>query len=206
MRSALAIGAASFDRYGLLRMAQRVVLGSCPLANSVAYRRLMTDGTNASDSFDDVAARLARRINRSETPHWRSTASPMDKSWRLGTKAIGIDYLLDDDHRGRGIASRVLQMCASWALEMYADAECCVATPAQANTASWRALERAGLVRHHECQPPMSRPRTRTSRPYKRAELPSYVLAPHNPSGHSGRVTIAPDQWAARDSNPEPAD
>jgi RimJ/RimL family protein N-acetyltransferase len=68
--------------------------------------------------------------------------------------AVGIDYLLDDDHRGRGLGARTLRQCARWALELYPDARCCVATPAQANTASWRALERAGFVRHHECQPP----------------------------------------------------
>lgn len=30
----------------------------------------------------------------------------------------------------------------------------CVATPAQSNTASWRALEAAGFTRRSDCQPP----------------------------------------------------
>ena len=68
--------------------------------------------------------------------------------------AVGIDYLIASQHRGRGRGRRVLSAFASWALSLHPDASCCVATPAQANEASWRALEHAGFSRVGECQPP----------------------------------------------------
>ena len=68
--------------------------------------------------------------------------------------AVGIDYLLADSHRGRGLAGLVLREFATLALGLYPDCERCVAAPATANEPSWRALERAGFVRLHEFRPP----------------------------------------------------
>jgi aminoglycoside 6'-N-acetyltransferase len=68
--------------------------------------------------------------------------------------AVGIDYLIAGEHRGRGLGRHVLRAFASWSLSLYPEASCCVATPAQANEASWRALEHAGFARIGECQPP----------------------------------------------------
>jgi RimJ/RimL family protein N-acetyltransferase len=68
--------------------------------------------------------------------------------------AVGIDYLIAGPHRGRGRGRLVLREFADWTLARYPDASCCVATPAQANTASCRALEHAGFSRVGECQPP----------------------------------------------------
>jgi aminoglycoside 6'-N-acetyltransferase len=68
--------------------------------------------------------------------------------------AVGIDYLIADRHRGRGRGRLVLRAFAEWTLACLPDASCCVATPAQANEASWRALEHAGFSRTGECQPP----------------------------------------------------
>jgi aminoglycoside 6'-N-acetyltransferase len=68
--------------------------------------------------------------------------------------AVGIDYLLAGPHRGRGRGRLVLRSFAEWTLERRPDASCCVATPAQANEASWRALQHAGFSRVGECQPP----------------------------------------------------
>ena len=67
-------------------------------------------------------------------------------------EAVGIDYLIARSHRGRG--RLVLRAFADWTRARYPDASCCVATPAQANEASWRALEHAGFARVGECQPP----------------------------------------------------
>ena len=69
-------------------------------------------------------------------------------------KAVGIDYLIAGQHRGRGRGRLVLCAFANWTLARYPEASCCVATPAQANEASWRALEHAGFARVGECQPP----------------------------------------------------
>ncbi len=68
--------------------------------------------------------------------------------------AAGIDYLLAGSHRGRGYGGPVLQKFAVFVLDHYRDLVCCVATPAQTNTPSLRALERAGFSRVHDCQPP----------------------------------------------------
>ena len=68
--------------------------------------------------------------------------------------AVGIDYLLGGRHRGRGLGGRVLGAFARWALEQHPGTDVCVATPAIANTVSCAALERAGFVRSHDCQPP----------------------------------------------------
>lgn len=68
--------------------------------------------------------------------------------------AVGIDYLIADSHRGQRRGRQVLRAFGAWALAHHPDAECCVATPAQANEASWRALEHGGFDRVGECQPP----------------------------------------------------
>ena len=68
--------------------------------------------------------------------------------------AVGIDYLIGASHRGRGLGGRLLRAFAEFALTRHPEALVCVATPALDNAASRRALERAGFVRIHECQPP----------------------------------------------------
>lgn len=68
--------------------------------------------------------------------------------------AVGIDYLLSGAHRGQGLGAPVLSAFAAHAFDQHPPAATCVAAPAQANKASWRALERAGFTRHGECQPP----------------------------------------------------
>lgn len=68
--------------------------------------------------------------------------------------AVGIDYLLNSRFRGRGLAGMVLQEFAGLALESHPAMAVCIATPAQANEPSWRALERAGFTRRGACQPP----------------------------------------------------
>lgn len=69
-------------------------------------------------------------------------------------EAVGIDYLLVTPTRGRGLGGPMLRSFAEFALGLHPMADVCVATPAQANEASWRALERAGFTRSHPCQPP----------------------------------------------------
>ena len=68
--------------------------------------------------------------------------------------AVGIDYLIGADHRGRSLGGRLLRAFAEFALAHQPDALVCVATPALENAASCAALERAGFVRSHECRPP----------------------------------------------------
>lgn len=86
------------------------------------------------------------------------------------SRAVGIDYLLGPAHRGRGLAGSILAAFADLALRRFPDCTVCVATPARANQASWRALERAGFARSHECQTPDEPPGY------------AYVLAPPIPN------------------------
>ncbi len=69
-------------------------------------------------------------------------------------EAVGIDYLIGDSHRGRGLGRTALRAFAAFASNRHPDTQVCVATPAQSNTASWRALEYAGFTRRGTCQPP----------------------------------------------------
>ena len=84
--------------------------------------------------------------------------------------AVGIDYLLGPTHRGRGLAGPILSEFAELALRRFPECTVCVATPARANRASWRALEHAGFVRSHECQSPDEPPGY------------AYVFAPPTPN------------------------
>jgi aminoglycoside 6'-N-acetyltransferase len=68
--------------------------------------------------------------------------------------ACGIDYFLSVAYTGRGVGGRMLRAAAEHVLAIAPDCTCCVATPAQENVPSWRALERAGFERVCECQPP----------------------------------------------------
>lgn len=68
--------------------------------------------------------------------------------------AVGIDYLLGAAHRGRRLGAHVVRSFADLAFDRHPSTRACVATPAQANVASWRTLERAGFLRRGHCQPP----------------------------------------------------
>jgi aminoglycoside 6'-N-acetyltransferase len=72
--------------------------------------------------------------------------------------AVGIDYFLAGTHAGRGLASATIAAFAELVFDLYPDAEWCVATPAQDNHRSWRALERAGFERCGTCRPPNEPP------------------------------------------------
>lgn len=72
--------------------------------------------------------------------------------------AIGIDYLVGATHRGRGLGAVILREFAGFVFGLHLEAMVCVATPAVANIASCAALERAGFVRNHACQPPNEPP------------------------------------------------
>ncbi len=86
--------------------------------------------------------------------HYRHVDYPAHDAVVGVPDAVGIDYLIGSQHRGRGLAAPVLRAFARHALTQRASMSVCVATPAQENTASWRALERAGFDRHGECTPP----------------------------------------------------
>ena len=125
---------------------------------------------NQSAEIDSVRAKYLPRIEQREpTQMWVAEIDDQDggllQSYlHIGypehdecvgmAKAVGIDYLIAGPHRGRGRGRLVLRAFADWTLSRCPDASCCVATPARANEASWRALEHAGFSRVGECQPP----------------------------------------------------
>ena len=86
--------------------------------------------------------------------HYRHADHPAHDAAVGVDDAVGIDFLLSEQVAGRGVGPRVLSAFADLALQGTPAASCCVATPAQENRRSWRALEKAGFVRHGTCQPP----------------------------------------------------
>jgi len=63
-------------------------------------------------------------------------------------RAAGIDYLIGGEpDRGRGLGAAAIDAFTESVFRAYADVDVVVAAPQQANTASWRALERAGFAR-----------------------------------------------------------
>jgi aminoglycoside 6'-N-acetyltransferase len=63
-------------------------------------------------------------------------------------RAAGIDYLIGEARLvGRGVGTAAIAAFTADTLSHYADIECVVAAPQQANIASWRALEKAGFRR-----------------------------------------------------------
>lgn len=67
--------------------------------------------------------------------------------------AAGIDYLIAGAYRGQGRGRHMLRAFADRTLALHR-VSWCIATPAKANEASWRALQHAGFHRVGECQPP----------------------------------------------------
>ncbi|WP_079159154.1 GNAT family N-acetyltransferase [Streptomyces sp. SAT1] len=65
--------------------------------------------------------------------------------------AAGIDYLIGDAARcGRGIGSRVISAFSAALFRLHPDVSAIVATPQKDNTASCRALEKAGFALSHD--------------------------------------------------------
>lgn len=86
--------------------------------------------------------------------HYRHADHPAHDAAVGIEHAVGIDFLLSEAFAGRGLGPEVLASFGDLVLELVPDARWCVATPAQANRRSWRALEKAGYERHGTCQPP----------------------------------------------------
>ena len=86
--------------------------------------------------------------------HYRHADHPAHDAAVGIAQAVGIDYLLSKAYAARGLGGHVLSTFAGFVLERVPEALSCVATPAQANRRSWRALEAAGFVRRGTCQPP----------------------------------------------------
>jgi aminoglycoside 6'-N-acetyltransferase len=62
--------------------------------------------------------------------------------------AAGIDYLIGErDRVGRGLGAAAIAAFTAGVFAAYPDVHAVVAVAQQANTASWRALERTGFVR-----------------------------------------------------------
>ncbi len=96
--------------------------------------------------IDGEAAGLAQHYRHADHPEHDAAVGIPD--------AVGIDYLLSAGFAGRGIGPAVLSELARKALDVEPSTRRCVATPAQDNRPSWRALERAGFARAGACQPP----------------------------------------------------
>lgn len=109
------------------------------------------DGADAATTMwvpevDGEAAGLVQHYRHADHPAHDAAVGIED--------AVGIDFLLSERFAGRGLGPVVLSAFADLVFELHPDALRCVATPAQENRRSWRALEKAGFARRGTCQPP----------------------------------------------------
>jgi aminoglycoside 6'-N-acetyltransferase len=107
------------------------------------------DGTDPAEVFiieaDGRPAGLIERYLVADDPAW-------DHAIRAtGTDtgcAAGIDYLIGDPAlTGRGYGTAAISLFTPMTFRRYPEADAVVAAVQQANTASWRALERSGFSR-----------------------------------------------------------
>ncbi|MFI5844417.1 GNAT family N-acetyltransferase [Catenuloplanes sp. NPDC051500] len=91
------------------------------------------------------AAGLIQRYLIDDHPEW---AEALAATGALPSPAAGLDYLIGDPSlTGRGLASAAIRSCAQRTFADHPTLAAVCAAPFVENTASWRALERAGFTR-----------------------------------------------------------
>ncbi len=90
-------------------------------------------------------AGLIQRYLIADHPDW---SEALAATGALPTPAAGLDYLIGDPAlTGRGLASAAIRECARLTFIRHPQLAAISAAPFTENTASWRALERAGFTR-----------------------------------------------------------
>ena len=117
-------------------------------AVAAAYGPLI-DGTDATEAFvalrDGQPIGYVQRYRLDDNPEWQqSIFSAVGE-----TNAAGIDYLIGDESlTGQGLGRRLISDFIDDSWRRYPDIAAIAVAVQQDNLASWRALERAGFVRH----------------------------------------------------------
>jgi aminoglycoside 6'-N-acetyltransferase len=108
------------------------------------------DGRDPTEIFvievDGKPAGFIQRYLVSDNPDW---AEVLHATGTTGWEAaFGIDYLIGDPAlTGRGIGTAAIRQFTAESFARYPETDSSVVDVQQANTASWRALERAGFTR-----------------------------------------------------------
>jgi aminoglycoside 6'-N-acetyltransferase len=123
--------------------------GPADLETAQAQYRPCLTGADPTEVFViEVAGRAAGLIQQylvADEPEW---AHAVEATGAVTGNAAGIDYLIGEAAlTGRGHGTAAISAITARAFGRYPDADVVVAAPQQANTASWRALERAGYQR-----------------------------------------------------------
>ncbi len=94
---------------------------------------------------DGVAAGFAQSYRHADHP---------DHDALVGIpNAVGIDYLLGGNHRGRALGVQMLSALAEFVVSLHSHVSVCVATPDERNVRSRGALEAAGFIYSHRSEP-----------------------------------------------------
>lgn len=107
-------------------------------------------------SADDVPVGLVQRIRWADWPEYVAQVRPI---LAVSAEAMSLDYFIGDPNRvGRGLGTAMVRaiIAATWVDHPRADS--IVIPVAAANRASWRALEKAGMVRVAEGELPPDNP------------------------------------------------
>ncbi len=95
--------------------------------------------------LDHVPVGLMQRSRYDDYPEYRTELAPYVD---VPPGAVSIDYLIGEaDRVGRGLGTRMIMALIERTWKDHPDAPVIIVPVVAGNTASWRALEKAGLVR-----------------------------------------------------------
>lgn len=98
--------------------------------------------------LDDRPLGLVQRCRFGDYPEYRNELAAI---LTVPAEAVSIDYLIGDPRQiGRGLGTRMIRSIVEATWDDYPNAPSIVVPVSAANRASWRTLEKAGLVRAAE--------------------------------------------------------
>ena len=111
------------------------------------------DGTDPTEVFvvtiDGADSGLIQRYYWNDEPDYIAEVAPYID---LPKRAMSIDYLLGDGHRGAGRGTAMIAAFVDCLWQDHRDCPCLIVPVHADNRSSWRALERCGFARIAECE------------------------------------------------------